>query len=64
MPSKKQAILLRLGDETYSELYRLHSGYGEASSVVRQLAEAYVVARKAGRKDVDAIAGVVIERVR
>ena len=64
MATNKQSVNLRLGQEVYSELYRLHPGYGEASRVLQQLAVAYVTARKATRSEVDALAEAVLGRVR
>lgn len=60
----KLSINLRLSEEVYKELHRLHPGYGEASRVVRQLTEAYITARKASRSEVDALATAVLGRIR
>lgn len=64
MATTKLSLNLRLNQEIYSELHKLHSGYGEASRVARQLIEAYVTARKATRSEVDALAEAVLGRVR
>lgn len=60
----KPTINLRLSQEVIAELRRLHPGYGEAQRLARQLVEAYVTARRASSRPVDAIAGAVLEVIR
>lgn len=58
------AIKLRVDEEAYKEIHQLHPGYGEVQRVVRDLVRAYLVARKATRSEIDALATAVLGRVR